>query len=297
MSQVEDPSKTTTALIWEGVEEDPAEFGRLQPPWPIPTSVAIKADVGHHFQAAEVIDASVASVRAGACAVHLHIRDEQDRDSGDLGLWREVIGEIKQQAGDVPIDSGLRGTTYEERMSHIRERLFDICCVIPTWEHGYMTRALNEMREHGVKPEFCIWDTTDIGIAKSRFVDKGLLEPPTSWLLVPSTAYYGMPMPTPVLMARGLIHLIELVQSVDPDGVITVCASGRPSSYATTQSMLLGHHVRPGLGETHWRYPHRDDDGHVTTPDLVADAVAVARALGRDPATPDEYRAILGLAR
>ena len=295
MTQVDDPNKTTTALIWEGVDEDMEEVGRLQPQWPIAHTVAVKADVGHHFHAPEVIEASVNSVRAGACAVHLHIRDDQDRDTGDLGLWREVVGEIRRQAGgDVPIDSGLRGTTFEERMSHVRERLFDIVCVIPTWEPGYLTRGLLEMRENGVKPEFCIWDSTDIGIARSRFVDRGLIEPPTSWLLVPSTPYYGMPMPTPTLMARGLLHLIEQVQAVDPDAVITVCASGRPSSYVTTQAMLLGHHVRPGLGETHWRYPHRDA-GELTTPLLGEDAVTVAQALGRDPATPAQYRALLGL--
>jgi uncharacterized protein (DUF849 family) len=291
------PDKATTALIWDGVELDRDAVGALQPPWDIPSTIAIKADIGHHHHAPEVIRHSIECVEAGACAVHLHIRDDAGKDTGDMGLWREVVGAIRSHCGDeIVIDSGFRGSTFEERTSHIREGLFDIVPVIPTWDGEYLGAAIEVLNEHGVRPEFCIWDATDISLVRSQLFARGLIDSPSLWLIVPSSPYFGMPMPTPSLAVRGVPHLIDLVLDVDPDAHISVSASGRGSSYLTTLGMLLGHHVRPGIGETHWRHPHVDDR---ETPDpalLIADAVQVATGLGRTPATAAEYRAMVAVA-
>ena len=60
------------------------------------------------------------------------------------------------------------------------------------------------------------------------------------------------------------------------------------------QAWLLGGHVRVGMEDSNWLYPHRDetcDDNGVA----VSRAVDLANMLGRRPATGDDYRRILGL--
>ncbi|HTR74819.1 MAG TPA: 3-keto-5-aminohexanoate cleavage protein [Solirubrobacterales bacterium] len=293
--QVPNPYRTTNDLIWEGVEAPREEFGRLQPPWPIPEKIAIKADIGHHYRAPDVIRISLECLDAGAGAVHLHVRDDDGKDTGDIGLWREVVGEIRRQAGDdVVIDSGLRGDSLEERLLHIREGLFDVVALLPSWDPRYLEYPIKEAREAGVSTEIVCWDATDISLAKSGLIDTGLFDRPARWLLVPSTPYYGMPMPTPELMVRGAMHMVDLVRAVDPEGIITFSAAGRPGSYFLGLAVLLGLHIRPGLGETHWRWPHSEDFAEDAV-ELIQDAADLSKALGRTPADSAEFRALTGM--
>ena len=290
------PDRTTTELIWRGVEEAPERVGAMQPPWPIDPLVAIKADVGHHHGVDDVVPLAVASVRAGACAVHLHVRDAEGRDSGDLGLWREVVGSIRATVGsEAVIDSGLRGRTLEERLAHLRAGLVNIVPLIPTWDPAYLAPLLGEMHGLSVRPELIVWDGTDITLAHAELLESGLVARPAAWLVVMSSPYYGMPAPSPALMSRGLLHLVDLIRAADPDAHICVSASGRASNYLVAQALTLGLHVRPGLGETHWRNPHREVSAD--TPTLVADAVTLARVLGREPMSAADYRAaVIGSA-
>jgi 3-keto-5-aminohexanoate cleavage enzyme len=53
-----------------------------------------------------------------------------------------------------------------------------------------------------------------------------------------------------------------------------------------------GAHVRVGLGDN----PVEADGSRPTNAELVARVVELAAAAGREPATPDEARAILGVS-
>ena len=72
--------------------------------------------------------------------------------------------------------------------------------------------------------------------------------------------------------------------------------SGRPSFYLGTMAMLLGLHVRVGMEDTYFKWPHKDDiiDRSAT---VVADTIRLAYILGRRPATADEYRALVNLPK
>ncbi|MFQ5666682.1 MAG: 3-keto-5-aminohexanoate cleavage protein [Candidatus Binatia bacterium] len=58
-----------------------------------------------------------------------------------------------------------------------------------------------------------------------------------------------------------------------------------------TLALAFGGHVRIGIGDHHYR-----EHGEPTNAALVEQMVTVARAIGREPATPDEARAQMGLA-
>ena len=57
-----------------------------------------------------------------------------------------------------------------------------------------------------------------------------------------------------------------------------------------TLSLSLGGHVRVGIGDHAYR-----ERGEPTNEVLVEQVVAVTRALGREPATPEEARHRMGL--
>jgi len=57
-------------------------------------------------------------------------------------------------------------------------------------------------------------------------------------------------------------------------------------------ALALGGHVRIGIGDHHYR-----ERGEPTNAELVERIVIVARAIGRDPAGPDDARALMGLRR
>ncbi len=103
-------------------------------------------------------------------------------------------------------------------------------------------------------------------------------------------------MPNPIAMAQSLIWQVSRIREIDSGSVIMVCMSGRPSSYLSTQAMLLGLHVRVGMEDSIFRWPHKEDliDSNAT---VVADTIRICEALGRQVATADEHRKLVGLKK
>ena len=83
-------------------------------------------------------------------------------------------------------------------------------------------------------------------------------------------------------------------QGIDVDGVLTTCGVGRDEFAVIMQSCLMGGHMRVGL-EDNVRVPNGDmARGNY---ELVEWAVRAAQVMGREPATPDEARQIMGLGK
>ncbi len=61
-----------------------------------------------------------------------------------------------------------------------------------------------------------------------------------------------------------------------------------------TLAMLMGLHVRLGMEDTVWRYPHRDDLIASNLEQLKA-VIAIAENLGRTPLSGARYRELLGV--
>lgn len=284
--------KTTFSWIWDGVDVPFDDLARYQPPWDIRETIAIEADLGHRTTFDEAVASGIQCARAGACSLHMHIRDEFDKEVADPGVWRDAIDRIRSEVGPIPINRGLRGNTFDESVAHLNDGLFAAVPIQPILDPQYVRGVVEAMHERGVVPDLIIFDPADVNLAMTQLFDRGVLHSPALWTLTLSFPLYGMAMPTPELMIRGLLHVVELIRQVDPLAIIKVCAAGRPSSYITTQAMLLGLDIRPGLGETPWRVPHRPERLRDAVM-AVTDAVTVARGLGRDPIDASEYSRML----
>jgi 3-keto-5-aminohexanoate cleavage enzyme len=74
-----------------------------------------------------------------------------------------------------------------------------------------------------------------------------------------------------------------------------VCAGGRNWLPFTTLAIMLGFDmVRVGMEDSVYVHPHRDEKLK-TSAEAVKRVVDIANALGREIATPDEAREILGV--
>jgi uncharacterized protein (DUF849 family) len=82
-----------------------------------------------------------------------------------------------------------------------------------------------------------------------------------------------------------------MVDHLPKDCVFNVSAIGAAQLPATTQSILLGGHVRVGL-EDNLLYSPGVPASNVM---LVERMVRIIRELGHEPATPEEARQIMGL--
>ena len=61
-----------------------------------------------------------------------------------------------------------------------------------------------------------------------------------------------------------------------------------------TLALMLGLNVRMGMEDTVWKYPHKDDM-ITNNGEEVQWAIDIARTLGREVMTPNEFRAAVGL--
>ena len=290
----------------------------ILPQWDIPDKVVIScAPVGaflskrqnpnHPVQPDEIREQVRRAAEAGATAVHVHVRDP---DTGintiDSELYHEVLDPVTDEHPDLVVD----GTTIpfaEGDWDHIQaildDELFDISPVNPLAAY-YGDMVMYEppdelivrtriLKEHGVKPLLAVSTDADVHTAKRYLIDTGVVEEPYLWGILP-----GIPgasyLPTPTLMAESLTSQIERIRGLPGEHEIVVSAAGRASSYLATLAILLGCHVRVGTEDTPYQYPHSDekiaDNG-----EEVERFRSIASQLGREPATPNEYREMIGL--
>ena len=92
-----------------------------------------------------------------------------------------------------------------------------------------------------------------------------------------------------------MISCIELVRKTIPDCTIGIHAGGRNWLPITVLGIMLGVDlVRVGIEDQFWACPHKDEC--IKKPsESVEKVVQIAKALGRDIATPNEARKILGI--
>ncbi len=89
--------------------------------------------------------------------------------------------------------------------------------------------------------------------------------------------------------------MINMKHMMPEDAVIGTSIGGRNWLPLTVEALMLGvDFIRVGKEDTMWMYPHRDDILERNA-DAVKKIVTIARELGREIATPDEAREILGI--
>jgi 3-keto-5-aminohexanoate cleavage enzyme len=252
-------------------------------------------------QPEEIAASALACYNEGAAIVHIHARDAQGGNSADVEVFKSIHQKIRAVCPLIIQDSTGGGPelTQEERINCLKAgpemaslnmgsmmRVSGKYMGIP-WSNmpneieWYVTR----MNELGVKPEMEVYSHAMLRDV-NELIGKGLLKKPYYVDLVLGMKYQGAVDATPKI-------LLQLIDLLPPDTLFNCAAVGTAQLPLTTLSMLMGGCVRVGL-EDNIFYAKGDPASNAR---LVARTVRIARELGKEPATPDEAREILGLAK
>lgn len=288
----------------------------ISPRWDIPSDLIVEVAITGAFmrpsenpnqpltvedirgQAQECVD-------AGASAIHIHVRDDDGYNVLDPERFKEVIEPLRENNSDLFVDGCLVCSLdgeWEKMKQVMNEGTLDGCPINPTATFVGDTlfakpapMILEKTRlilESGSTVQIAVYTDGDVANADRYLYRSGLLEPGQTWLILPALPGCS-PMANPRQMADGLLRLSSAIYDTDPEATVIVCAAGRASLYLATMAATLGLHVRVGMEDTCWVWPHRDEliQSNLQVLELTK---MIAAGLGREVATPARYREIVG---
>ena len=253
----------------------------------------------------EEIAAEAAAAReAGAAVAHIHARTDNGAPTFETETYREIYEAVRERTDIlVNFSTGAIDTPVADRVDYVREVRPDVAALNMgsmnyaiysesredfvfdmVFENDFDTieRFLTAMREAGVTPELECFDTGHVGNARP-FQREGLLPPDPHFSLVMGVLG-GIP-----ATVENLAHQVRQL----PDGATwQVIGISRDQWALSAAALAMGGNVRVGL-EDNFYLP--DGEMAESNADLVAAAVDLAASVGREPATPDEARDILGV--
>ncbi len=272
----------------------------------------------------QISDEAKAARDAGAAIVHVHVRNPKTgMPTPDLDVWRENLEKIKQKADDLIIcatTGGGKDMTADERIAPASEFAPEMCScntetmnfsmfplaerfkddellhaiLLSTKDYVFkntfadVERFITVMYENGVKPEFECYGPNGLWnlMAMIRF----------GWVKIPAHMQFVLG----VLGGTGftpyeLIHMYTEADRILGSDNFTwsVIGIGYPRQFQLgAVGAVMGGHVRVGLEDNLFiRYRELAK----SNAELVEKMVRIIEDLGREIATPDEARKMLGL--
>jgi uncharacterized protein (DUF849 family) len=272
---------------------------------------------------AEIAEQAIGAARAGAAILHLHARDPLTGfPSPDPEVFLQFLSEIKR-ATDAVINITTGGSslmTVEERIAAADTLRPEVASLnmgsmnfnfagaadrVTTWkfpwEEPYVRGSddrifantfrqiefiLRKLGAFGTRFEFECYDVGHL-YSLAHFVDRGLVETPM--LVQCVLGVLGGIGADPM----NLLHMITVADKLFGDDYhLSAFGAGRHQMGIVTTSALQGGHVRVGLEDS--LYLRRGELAK-SNADQVHKVVKILDELGKEIATPDEARAMLGL--
>lgn len=241
----------------------------------------------------EIADSVYESWKEGAAIAHIHVRDHKGDNTLDLDTYKEVINRVQDRC-DIILNlttAGGLGNDEEERL-----KVCELNPEMATFDAGTMNFGqdvfhntpvfLEQLaaitKERQIKPEIEIFDVGMIDNAL-RIAKKGLIEKPFHFQFVLGV-HGGMPA-TPK-------NLMFLIDSIPEGSTWSAIGASKDQLTINTMSILLGGHVRVGMEDSVY---FRKGELATSNAQFVKRIVELSNTLGREVATPDEARKILGL--
>jgi len=243
----------------------------------------------------EIAEAAYEAYKAGAAMVHVHARDREGNPTQDYEVYKEIKEKIEAKCPVIfqPSTGGAVWHTPEERLQpvELRPEMATLSCGTCNFgsdvfmnSQEYIEKFAKRMKELGVKPEIEVFERGMINNALN-LVKKGLLDMPL---------HFDFVMGVPGAITGELRDLLYLVESIPAGSTWTVAGIGRYELPLAVAAITLGGHVRVGFEDNIYYSKGVLAESNAQ---LVARIARISRELGREVATPDEAREILGLKR
>ena len=263
----------------------------------------------------EIADSVREAYEAGASMVHVHARDPDylPGPARRVEHWREVTSRIRERCPDIIVNNttgGGPGMTDEERLASLdvmpdmaslnlvpdmsrftlKERAAPLRHPRPPFEYDdcwpvsykLVTWFAAEMKKRQIKPELETYHPGGAWVIRD-LIQHGLVEKPY-WVQT-VMGYQTSSYPT-------VQHVLDMLRDF-PDETVWLCSGIGPFQLPmTTLALLLGGHVRVGLEDNVY---YRRGELARSNAQLVERTARLARELGREVASPQQARQILGL--
>lgn len=244
----------------------------------------------------EITRSAIACWRSGAAIVHIHVRDPKTGlGSQAVDLFRRVVEPLRERTDLVLCltTSGIPGRNLptEERLAPLVLKPELVSLDAGSINLGgdvflnppsFLDEAARRIKEAGVKPELEVFDLGMI-VTCLRMRDQQELENPLHFQFVLGTPW-GAPA-TP----KSLLHLSE---HIPPNATWSVIGIGRGHLPISMMALIMGGHIRVGLEDNIY---YQSGVLATSNAQMVERIVRIAREYGRDVASSDEARTILGL--
>lgn len=267
------------------------------------------------FTPDEIAETAAECEKAGASIIHFHARTPDGAPSHDPEVYLEIVRKIRKRSS-LLIDSTLGQITVrgdEARAAHIArmkskaESRADLAAVdvgstnIDTYDAATKTfrttdktyvntietcmYLARQMDEAGVKPHLTCW-TIPFLRAADALLDMGVFRQPAfvQFAFCEGGIVGGHP-----CTIDGALAFARMIPADKRIEWTVTCKEGNLLPAAAV-ALERGGHLSPGIGD----YPY-PELGYPTNAGLVNFFAGLSRAHGRETATPDEARTMLGL--
>lgn len=240
----------------------------------------------------EVARTALECKQAGAAMMHLHVRDKNQKHSLDVGLYREMLAEVRSTVGE---DMLLQVTTEAVGIYSAQDQMKVICELVPEAVSVAIRELAPEgadlaelksffafMRETGICPQFILYALEDVQ-RFNRLVEEGV---------IPGSKF-------PVLFVLGRYSTgqvsdpAELLPFIGSSPYISewmLCAFGAFENACILTGAGLGGHARIGFENNHLGV---DGCPAANNAELIAQARKGAYLMGRTIATGEQAKQIM----
>jgi 3-keto-5-aminohexanoate cleavage enzyme len=242
------------------------------------------------------IESTQEAFEAGASLVHIHVRDEQENPSSDVGRFSEILDGVQKYCPGMIIQfsTGGRGRAASERgaMLHLAPDMASLATGsvnFPNAIYDNHPALINElaqkMLDHHIKPEIEVFDLAMLYNAGNLARDGMLVEP------IHVQFVFGVPNALPPVR-----HILEFevseLRRLFPDATWTAAGVGRSQLELNHWSLELGGHCRTGLEDN-----IRFDKTRLATSnaELVGRVADLCTQYDRHAASSTEARELLSL--
>ncbi len=264
-----------------------------------------EANPDHPIEPEEIAKATYDAWNEGASIVHIHARDKTGKTTNDPDVFREIDRRVREKNCDIIIqhstaqdfiprmgpDKRLKTIEMGPEMATLditiprmntfggKENIWIV--TLPEIEHGAKV-----MLEMGVKPELEVFNPVLMEDVH-HLIEKGLLKKPY-WI----SFVMGMRRINRAYMSYSSKALMQLVDALPEDSMFTVMGVATDELPSTTQSILLGGHVRVGFEDN---IHYQRGELAKSNAQLVARAARIGRELGCEIVSPEEARRMLNI--
>ena len=258
------------------------------------------------IQPEEIAQATYEAWNEGASTVHIHAREKgTNKPTSDPDVLQEIDQRIRDKKCDIIIQHST-ASDYIPRLGkdkrikaiEMNPEMASLDITLPRMitfggrEEIYITTleeiedGAKAMLERGVKPELEVFSPV-LMEDTYHLIEKGLLTKPYWYSFV-----MGMRRINRAYMRYSPRLLMQLVDALPQDAMFTVMGVSGDELPATTQSILLGGHVRVGFEDNVYYKKGQLADSNAQ---LVARSARIGRELGCEIASPAETRDMLNI--